>query len=227
MPTDVARVVLYGIATAGCIAWAAGLLFLLASARPRRAVIDDLGTLSAESGQARAAWQTGSIEVEGQPGILASRAARTLARGDFQGIGPVKIIEKTDTHLVLERAGQELAQRPANHWYRRAELWFTAQGSGRTRVDWAVEPRSAGWVLWLGGGFLIAGLLALVIGFWAIDTYVVSSAEPGLRWQTIQMVQAVHFLWPPFLFGVLYRRMTRGAAAALATLANNLPYLAD
>src|SRR5262249_33300367 len=42
-------------------------------------------------------------------------------------------------------------------------------------------------------------------------------------WQTFQMAQAVHFLWPPFLFGALYRQGRR-AAAQFEALAHNLPY---
>ena len=50
-------------------------------------------------------------------------------------------------------------------------------------------------------------LVAFVVGFWAIHTYVVPN--PQIRGQTIQIVQLVHFLWPPFLFFGLRRRMAR------------------
>jgi hypothetical protein len=78
--------------------------------------------------------------------------------------------------------------------------------------------------LWLGGLFQAAGLLALVVGCWAVYTYVASSPDPAVRWQTFQMAQAVHFLWPPFLCGGLYRRGARAVAAQFEALAHNLPY---
>jgi hypothetical protein len=38
------------------------------------------------------------------------------------------------------------------------------------------------------------------------------------------MVQAVHFLWPPFLFGALTRRARRAVATQFEALVNKLPY---
>jgi hypothetical protein len=71
------------------------------------------------------------------------------------------------------------------------------------------------------------GLIALAVGGWAVFTYVASSPEPAVRWQTVQMVHVVHFLWPPFLFGALYRRGMQGVAAQFEALAHNLPYYGD
>jgi hypothetical protein len=75
----------------------------------------------------------------------------------------------------------------------------------------------------LGGAFQVAGLLALGIGYWAVDTFLIASPDPELRWQTLQMAQAVHFLWPSFPFGALYRQGRRAVAAQLTALAHNLP----
>ena len=46
----------------------------------------------------------------------------------------------------------------------------------------------------------------------------------ALDWQTFQMLQAIHFLWPPFLFGYLYRKWWSAAGAALETMVHNLPH---
>jgi hypothetical protein len=88
-----------------------------------------------------------------------------------------------------------------------------------------VEPANQGWLLWLGGLFQAAGLVALVTGAWAVYTFLASSPVPAARWQTFQMLQAGHFLWPPFLSGALYRRGTTAVAAQFQALAHNLPYL--
>lgn len=60
-----------------------------------------------------------------------------------------------------------------------------------------------------------------------IYTYVASSPNPATRWQTLQMLQAVHFLWPPFLFGALYRRGVKEVVAQLEALVHNLPFYGE
>jgi len=167
----------------------------------------------------------GGTEVDGQPRQLAVRAATVLAQGSQSSFGSVKIVEKTDDRIVFERAETGIGRQSAGRWFRRAELRFTAVSPARTRVEWLVEPANLRWLLQLGIFFQIAGLLALVFGCAFIHTYVASSPDPAVRWQTLQMLQAVHFLWPPFLFGGLYRKGLRAAPDQLGALANNLPYL--
>jgi hypothetical protein len=134
-------------------------------------------------------------------------------------------VEKTDDRIVFERPEAGIGNRSAGQLFRRAELRFTAVSPARTRVEWLVEPANLRWLLQLGVFFQILGLLALVLGCAFIHTYVASSPNPAVRWQTLQMLQAVHFLWPPFLCGSLYRRVLRAAPDQLDALANNLPYL--
>jgi len=38
------------------------------------------------------------------------------------------------------------------------------------------------------------------------------------------MLQVVHFLWPPFLFGGLYRRGRSAVREAFEVMIHNLPY---
>jgi hypothetical protein len=83
---------------------------------------------------------------------------------------------------------------------------------------------ASAWLLWLGGVFQALGLIALIAGCWAVYTYLASAAEPALRWQTLQMFQVCHLLWPPFLCGALYRTGTRSLTAMFDALAKNLPY---
>jgi hypothetical protein len=94
----------------------------------------------------------------------------------------------------------------------------------RSAVDWTVEISRTRWLLALGRVFLLLGLAALGVGFWLIRTYVVPNADPAVRGQTFQMLQAVHFLWPPFLFGGLYRFQHHAIRAAMDTFVHNLPY---
>jgi hypothetical protein len=61
-------------------------------------------------------------------------------------------------------------------------------------------------------------------GYWVLSTYCLPSTNPDIRTQVIQMVQAVHFLWPPFLFGGLYRGRKRAIMDTFGILLRNLPF---
>lgn len=223
MNIEVAHVVLAAITAAGAVVWLIGLRFLVASSR-RAAAPQDGGEGILVGGEGREGWLSGSAEVEGEAGALASKAATVLAQGIPQAFGPVKILEKADDGIRFERVGPGLANQPPGQWFRRGELRFVSLRPGRTRVEWAVEPLSMRWLLWTGGAFLAAGLVYLAAACWALDTYVASSPNPAVRWQVLQMFQAVHFLWPPFLFGALYRRGASVVAAQFDALAANLPF---
>jgi len=67
-------------------------------------------------------------------------------------------------------------------------------------------------------------LLASEAGFWLLNAYVADAPHPAIRVQAIQMVQVCHFLWPPFLFGVLYRKRHGAVRKAFDTFVRNLPF---
>jgi hypothetical protein len=222
MDPDVARLVLTGITFVGVVVWLIGLQFLIGSARRRETGQPDDAREVDFAGEERDGCLTGSAEVEGKAPTLASRAATILVQGNVYTLGPVRINEKTDDHIQFERVAA--ANQAAGPWFGRGELRFTPLASGRTRVEWAVEPGASRALLWAGALFQVLGLIALVVGCWVIFTFVTSSPNPAVRWQTVQMVQVVHFLWPPFLFGAMYRKGTRLVEAQLAALVNNLRY---
>jgi hypothetical protein len=220
MSVEAAQLVLFAITGLGAIIWVVALNFLSRCYRSQQPT-----ELLAFGDPVAAHGLIGGAEVDGQPRQLAARAATVLAHGSQSSFGPVKIVEKTDERIVFERPETGIGNRSAGNWFRRAELRFTAVSSTRTRVEWLVEPVSIRWFLQLGVLFQIVGLLALVFGCAFIHTYVAASPDPAVRWQTLQMIQVVHFLWPPFLFGGLYRRGLRAAPNQLDALVNNLPYL--
>jgi len=224
MDPDVAVSVLAGITAIGAIVWLISLRFLTMSARKGHPGQQPAGDEIDRAATAPTGWLSGSAEVEGEPSTLATRTAAILAKGNLGTFGPVKVLEKTDDHVRFERLDASVANQPAGQWFRRGELRFMPLRSGRTRVEWFVEPLDMRWLLGLGGGFQLLGLLALVGGCWLIYTLVATSPDPTVRWQTFQMMQAVHFLWPPFLFGALYRRGARAVAAQFEALASNLPF---
>ncbi len=54
--------------------------------------------------------------------------------------------------------------------------------------------------------------------------YVLPSPNPGVRNQAVQMVQVVHFLWPPFLFAALSGQASRFLWARIKALVHNMLY---
>jgi hypothetical protein len=218
MTIEAAQIVLATITAVGFIVWLVGLQILVTAARVGKAANlpnDDLNEPASEE------WLTGSAEVEGQPASLVKRAAALLAKHGPGYLVPLKIVACTDDHLAFERLDSVAA---GPHWFRRGELRFTPRGRDRTRIDYVVERVAARWLLWLGALFLFLGLVALIAGSWVVYALVVSSPDPGTRWQTFQMLQAVHFLWPPFLFAAVYRRGVRSVRATFDALIHNLPY---
>jgi hypothetical protein len=195
------------------IVWMVSAEFLLASARTQRPSDDT---------PARDYCVTGSTEVDGRAQALVEKAASMLAKGN---VGTVKITAKAADRITFERIDGGVPRQP---WFRGGELRFVSISQGRTRIEWDVELSDRiSWLLWVGMMIQVLSLLVLTIGGWAIYTYIVSSPNPALRWQTLQMLQVSHFLWPPFLMGGLYRQGMKQAAAQFEALANNLPYMAE
>jgi hypothetical protein len=210
MTTETAQTVLTVITAVGFVVWLAGLAFLLTSARVGRpATTDDLGEAWPQG------WLTGWAEVSGRPEDLVQRATSLLVKE-----GSVKILERTDDRVAFERVGQV----PAGGWGGRGELRFMPLGRDRTRVEYGVEREGPRLLLRLAGVFQALGLVALLVGPWLVYTMLVSSPNPAVRGQALQMAQVVHLLWPPFLFAGLYRRGVHNTRAAFDTLTHNLPY---
>jgi hypothetical protein len=224
MDEELAKTVLAGITLVGAVVWLIGFEFLRASARKAREYqrqrADDGGVADEQS----EGWYSGTADVEGDASALAARAAAVLARGNLATFGLVRIVEKTDDRVRFDRADGGPGKRPATQRFRRGEFRFIPLGSGRTRVEWAVDPGGTGPLLFLGGLFQAAGLVTLVVMCSALYTSVATSPDPAVRWQTLQMIQVVHLLWPPFLMGGLYRYLARAVAAQFDAMAHNLPY---
>jgi len=55
-------------------------------------------------------------------------------------------------------------------------------------------------------GFLVAGAAALLLAAFAMPVFVIVHPAPAVRWQVIQTVHVLHFVWPPFIVALLARR---------------------
>jgi hypothetical protein len=217
MSTEAAQTILAAAMMVCSFVWLVGLWFLVGSYRTNRT--EQPEDHFAHSEQLPSHWFLGSVEVDGQPNALVDKTASILV---CQSPGSLKILERSNDRLAFEWVGPLLAGQP-----QRGQLRFAAQGSGRTRIDYAIEPSAHPWLLWLGVSFQLCGLIALVVGGWVIYEYCLPSPDPQIRAQAIQMVQVVHFLWPPFLFGGLYRQRKRAAKEGFEVLLRNLPFFAS
>jgi hypothetical protein len=223
--SETARLVVIGIASVAFMVWCAGFRFLVLAARKARPGEGGGDATFREGEAAGGNLLTGFAEVEGQARVLSDRVAQICARGELFLNVPFKITEKSDTLVRFERVQPDGQTSYPGQWVRQGLLSFVAIGGGRSRVEWVLELQPTRWLLRLGAAFLLAALVAIIAGCGVLLTFVVPSPSPAVRWQSVQMVQVVHFLWPPFLCGALYGRGRSQATARMQALANNLPYL--
>jgi len=223
MDVQTAQVILYTITGVAVVVWLTGLRFLIASFRTRKErVVEQFGAADAAPENVVA----GKAEVEGRPADLAAKAASLLAKEGIGPFGQLKILEVTDDRVRFEGSGRTRARRSVEHSTYQGQLTFTPAAHGRTCIEYRIGL-SPGRGLFIGGAiFQTLGLIALAVGFWLIHTLVVPNPNPAIRGQTFQMLQVVHFLWPPFLFGGLYRTARRTVRTRFDTLIHNLPHIA-
>jgi hypothetical protein len=217
MSAQTAHVIVYSIAAVACVVWFAGLQFLIASAREPR--VED--QFEGAERTNRLAIQ-GMAEVEGQPESLASRAASILAKGNVGQLGPLRIVSRTEESVTFEGDKESAG---IGRYIRQGAIHFARENQGKTRIEYALDVPH-GKALLLGGMiFQVLGLAAIGVGFWLLSAYVADAANPAVRAQSVQMIQVIHFLWPPFLFGGLYRQRHGALRGAFDTFVRNLPFV--
>jgi hypothetical protein len=227
MDLETARLILYGITLVAGLAWLAGLQALASARRGARAASDLAAEQLLSEEEVGEGAVCGVAEVAGRPDELSAKLVPVLIRDASRFLGPVKVVDRTDDHVAFEWAGQIDGQGmavPATEAYRRGFVRFSPLGNGRTRIEYLIDAPSGRWLLAMGGIFQLLGLVAIVAGFWAIETFILPSPNPGIRSQVFQMCQVVHLLWPPFLFASLYRRRGRIIRVGFDALVGNLPY---
>ena len=198
MEPELATAVVVGIAIVGFIVWMFALQMMLAPAGsamplPRRRELA-VGT------ENPAGTITGSAEVPGNPDELSAKLAERLARDGLGFLGPIKITGADRKEVSFEAIGNTpggSGPPPAN--LRRGVVRFSGAGN-KTRIEYRVEAGSGRVLLALGWLFIALGLAALVIGLCVEFAFVIPSPQAAIRAQAVQMIQAIHFIWPPFLF---------------------------
>jgi hypothetical protein len=226
MDPETARIAVIGIASVGAIVWMAALAVMIRASRERQAQTQLAGDRFDIQGPSSGSMIVGEAEVQGRPEDLSAKLASLLARDGLGPIGPVKVLACSHNEVTFESAGPAAvpSQGQPSTMIRGGRFHLERSGS-RTHIAYAIEIASNRILLMIGWFSVVVGLAALVVGVWLILTLVVSSPNAGVRAQSIQMVQAVHFLWPPFLFAYLARQPARYVLTRVEALVNNLPYL--
>lgn len=169
----------------------------------------------------------GTDDIEGPPAENQAQAVRALATGVGHHLGNVRIAEEAPGYVRFEGARGVKGSRGSGLSLGQGELWFSLQTGHTTHVDYAVEVTAGGPLISLARIVNVLGLIAIVIGYLAISKWIIPSPFAETRAQVFQMLQTIHFLWPPFLLAGLYQYQHAAVAGAVETFVHNLPYLSE
>ncbi|HEX6813483.1 MAG TPA: hypothetical protein VF384_17825 [Planctomycetota bacterium] len=186
--------------------------------------------LDAITAGAAAAWLAGAWFV-----ASTKRRCREPIRGERRVDMPAADVMRALAHQFATGGGEALrpsidsatdrevrwhSGRPLSHEGRIT----VSPGAGSTRVEWEL---TRGYGQLLVGTIVVALGALVVVGLHvALRLYAVPSPNYFERVQVLQMVQAVHVLWPPFLFAGLARLQRRQLAQEMERMVGNAPFAA-
>lgn len=229
MSETTARMVLLGLAAVGGAFWVFTATWFMGVVRAARAAESDPeGGFNDPEADWNGPGRPGSIEMNGRPEDLAAKLAGELARHGLAG-APVTVLGVDRGRVRFEVVGFAAPGSGrgscSTKSRKRGEVNFR-RGKGETSVaEIQLDGSASRGLLVAGGVVLVLGLVGLIAGFVGLNTYVAGSPKPGVRAQVIQMVQCVHLLWPPWLFGTIYRRMNDALVESLGARVANLPFV--
>jgi hypothetical protein len=222
MEPGIATAVVVGIAAVGFLTWLFALQMVLRATRERQSLSDDIA--QATGAEYPAGTIAGSSDVPGQPDELSAKLTERLARDGLGFLGPIKITGADRKEVRFEAIGSApggTGPPPAN--LHRGVVRFSSAGN-KTRIEYRVEAGSGRVLLAFGWLFIALGLAALVIGLCLEFTVVIPSPQAAIRAQAVQMIQVIHFIWPPFLFAHVSRQPVKLIRSQFEALIHNLPY---
>jgi hypothetical protein len=212
-----ARIVILGVAALGWAAWLVSVILALRLVkRPEK-----------DYRRATAADVAGTVRVPGRAVTLSRLLTDRIAS---MAIGPMgaqcKIAESTAERVRVEMPATvyNLRGTAQSMPYLNVDVSFRDAGENvevSYEADMLKLRKKMGKIAL---GINALGLLAIAVLPAGLYLYVASHHNPEVRWQSVQVVQMVHFLWPPYLFLGMYWRAKRLVATALETLVTNLQY---
>lgn len=224
MSTETAQLIIIGIAGVALVVWIISVIVVRNATKWKRPA-EVMGSESEQNTEVVSEdMYARSVVIEGDSRDLLERATAQIVREALSPFGTLKIVNKTSDTIEFEQIGGNFAAQQMQRWFKRAKLQFTSMGGNQTQVEYALELSSYRWMLVLAMIFQILGIIAIGIGAWLLLTYVATDVRPGVRGQSFQMIQCVHFLWPPFLFGMLYSRGRKAVVGQFDAFVHNLPY---
>ena len=154
----------------------------------------------------------GEAEVASDPATVFTRLTRALvdARGSaLQG-------------SVIEAANpRELRWSSKGLWKHRGVA--AAKGDARrTQVAWQVHCSRG--MQHMALAIVVVGGVVIGTLFYALREFALPSEDAAVRTQVVQMVQAIHLLWPPFLFAGVSLKMRRSIGAEVRRAVQNAPF---
>lgn len=222
MTIENAQTVFFVIMAIAAVVWLVGLAFLLKTRAMGRGQPELEGDGTTDNS---GALIVGQVNIPGEPAEMCGRATALLAKPNMLLPWALVVTESGKDRVSFKSVGSTalFAGRGVPQVLG-GQMRFSSLTAGQTDVDYAVQIERRSGLLVAGVIIQVIALAALVgVGF-LVHTYFVQSQDPNLRWQTFQAGQAVHFLWPVFLFCGLYRRRFSLVRSAFTQFIATLPY---
>lgn len=161
---------------------------------------DEFGPTDLEEIKRR--FDTGIVTVPGTPATASKLLAKEILQTNRTLVGAsYKIIDRSESHLHIEKIGPVACNQPAGTYFSSASFVLQRHGDRATDILYRLDfTRLAMLMRRIALGLVFGvGLPVLVLVSSLIWTLVVNSPNPAVRWQVLQTMQVAHAMWPPFL----------------------------
>ncbi len=218
MPIEIAKAVCIGAAVVGVVIWLMGYMSISKLKRP--AHLEGFEGIDRRSGgpDEDRTMLTGSREVKRPPGDVSKAIVAWLASNPAGGA--LQITESTESRVAYKAA-------QGGNIFFGTGVFDIEPTPGGCEVRYRIDLAAFGRKLWIAG-VSISLLLALpgaTILPAMLYIFVASHEDPSVRWQALQSLQMIHGLWPPFLFGFIFRRIRKHIGQSVEMNLANLEHL--
>jgi hypothetical protein len=220
MSEEVARAVVWSILIAALAVWMSAVRFVARVRNSQR------GSEAAErlvfESQVESNQIVGQVTVAAAALGLAEKLARALAQPQVSQLGTIRVTRVEPDRVAFEQVEPD---RQAGLRIGQGEVRFVPAGPASCVAHYRLAMEHGRGRLFTAQLLLVAGLAAIG-GMWLVmEIYVIPNPSPQVRWQSLQALQVVHVLWPPFQLASLHRAGRAAAMARIEALLSNLPHL--